>query len=214
MKMSKHAALVVGFALSALATQGDVAGGAAPSREKSQIQLRLTEMRFMAESVKRRLDLHAVQAAEAGGTTAFSAVEDAGLARDVAELQGMLEELGPQASLRDRNSAWLAAERLRLMRGEESAAFRPSFGPMAGTGVITGTVPNQNTAALIPGALVFIYDCAGRGIVGVFSNGAGVYTTPATLETGTYYAAASIAGFADELYSNVLSPTNGDFTNG
>ncbi|HZW87872.1 MAG TPA: hypothetical protein VFF12_02230, partial [Myxococcaceae bacterium] len=102
MNMSKQAAaLVVGFVISALAVQGDVARGAAPSREKSEIQLRLSEMRLIAEGVKRRLDLHAVQAAEAGGMTPFSAAEDERLTREVATLQSMLAELGPQASLRD-----------------------------------------------------------------------------------------------------------------
>src|SRR5215510_6667192 len=159
MNMSKQAAaLVVGFVISALAVQGDVARGAAPSRERSEIQTRLTEMRFMAQSVKRRLDTHVAEAAEAGGMTPLSAAEDARLTGEVATLQGMLAELGPQASLRDHNAVAQAADRLRLMRGEEPAAFTPSFGPMAGTGAVTGTVTNQNTAAPIAGVTVYIYD--------------------------------------------------------
>src|SRR5262249_15627154 len=214
MKMSKQAAaLVVGFALSALAVPGDVARGASPSREKNEIQIRLSEMRFMAESVKRGLDAHAAEAA-AGGMATFSAAEDARLTREVASLQGMLAELGPQASLQDHNAVAQAADRLRLMRGEEPAAFTPSFGPMAGAGAGTGTVTNQNTAAPIAGVTVYIYDCAGRYITGAVTNASGVYTTAAVLETGTYYSYAYLPGFALEIYSDVLLPINDDITNG
>src|SRR5262245_8081758 len=90
----------------------------------------------------------------------------------------------------------------------------PGTAPMAGTGVITGTVTNANTGTPIASAVVTSYDCIGSTVTVVATNASGVYTSSASLETGTYFALASKAGFAPELYSNVLFPINGDVTVG
>src|SRR5262249_56597124 len=115
---------------------------------------------------------------------------------------------------RDENAVRLSALGLSELKGEAPVALGRSFGPMAGAGVIPGPVTNANTPAPVASPFVYVYDCAGRYITLIVTDGAGVYSTSATLDTGTYYSSVLKAGFIQGIYNGVLYPPDGDVTNG
>jgi hypothetical protein len=70
-------------------------------------------------------------------------------------------------------------------------------------GRITGTVTNAATSATLQGISVQIFNAGGAQVAIAATNSAGVYTTPAGLPAGTYYARTSnFSGFVNKLYNN------------
>jgi hypothetical protein len=71
-------------------------------------------------------------------------------------------------------------------------------------GVITGTVTDAGTAALLAGVSVNIYTSTGAFVLGTSSNGSGVYRTGA-LPAGNYFARtfASSVDYQDKAYNNI-----------
>lgn len=72
------------------------------------------------------------------------------------------------------------------------------------TGAISGTVTDAATSSPIAGISVQIFDANDAFITSAVSNGSGIYTTPATLATGTYYAfTANGLGYLNKVYNNI-----------
>jgi hypothetical protein len=202
-------ALAVGSMLSAVLVQGNVARAATASPDDQ----RRMALKVRTQFLDAQLDRLFRQWAERGR---LSAEDEARLSHEVATAEALLATVGPQASLQEKNGVRSAADRLRLMKREEATAgeLGRAGDPLAGTGVITGSVTNANTAAPLFPASVFIYDCGGTYITTAVTDASGVYTTGAVLETGPHYARVQRSGFAPELYGDVLYPANGDETSG
>jgi hypothetical protein len=75
----------------------------------------------------------------------------------------------------------------------------------AATGAISGTITNASGGAPIQNVLVQIFNSTGNFVASVSTNASGVYTSPATLATGNYFARTfNTLGFIDELYNNIV----------
>lgn len=73
----------------------------------------------------------------------------------------------------------------------------------SGTGSITGTVTDVRTGGRLAGVSVSLYTCTGRFVTSATTNASGVYTTPATLDTGWYLARTRNAlGYVNQLRRN------------
>jgi hypothetical protein len=87
---------------------------------------------------------------------------------------------------------------------DKDKSQKPGVLTPAATGAISGIVTEAATSAPIPGVQVNIFN-SNRSLVSTTStDSSGVYTTPADLATGTYYAVTSNSlGYLDELYDNI-----------
>lgn len=73
-----------------------------------------------------------------------------------------------------------------------------------GTGAISGTVTDATTFAPLPGISVWIGTPSRPFLANAITNSSGVYTTPATLEAGTYFARTITSSvYLDELYKDM-----------
>ena len=110
--------------------------------------------------------------------------------------------------------------------GPQNASHTKSQNPVArsqkpggvktgGVGAISGTVTDAATFAPLPGIRVWIVTSSGDFLVEAITNSSGVYTTPATLATGTYFARTVNASlYLDELYKDIECEPFCDATTG
>lgn len=78
----------------------------------------------------------------------------------------------------------------------------------ASTGAISGIVIDDFNSDPLQGVEVKIYDSNGNVVTSGFANSSGVYTTPAVLATGTYYALSNSPDYVNEVYNNRTCAVN------
>ena len=123
--------------------------------------------------------------------------------------------LGAQASVRESNAVRMAADRLRLLKGEGGSSAARFGPPVPGTGIITGTVTNATTAAPIASVVVYIFDCAGtyltpapgdfdgdaKADLGVYDEASGLWFSRSVSGSAT-----TTTGFGGPGYKPVVIP--------
>jgi hypothetical protein len=80
----------------------------------------------------------------------------------------------------------------------------------ASTGAISGIVIDDFNSDPLEGVEVKIYDSNGNVVTSGFANSSGVYTTPAVLATGTYFALSNSSDYVNEVYNNRTCAVNCD----
>ncbi|HXG63812.1 MAG TPA: carboxypeptidase-like regulatory domain-containing protein, partial [Blastocatellia bacterium] len=123
-------------------------------------------------------------------------------------------ELTPEARLDLSNRIAILEERIRRAV-EISDAQEPPPGTAAGSGAISGTVTDSGTSAPLANVTVQIYNSSGVFETLAVTDGAGNYTTPAVLPTGTHYARTSNSiGYINEVYNDSSCLPNCGVTSG
>ena len=88
--------------------------------------------------------------------------------------------------------------------GDKGQAQKPGVSTPTATGAVSGVVTDAATSAPLAGVTVTIRTSNFSFGISATTDAAGVYTTPATLETGTYFAVTSNnSGYIDELYDGI-----------
>src|SRR5688572_21466689 len=103
-------ALAVGYILSPVIVQGNLARAATPSPDD---QLRRA-LNVRTQLLDAQLDRLFRQWAERGR---LSAEDEAQLSQELAAAEALLATVGPKASLQEKDRVRIAADRLRLMKG-------------------------------------------------------------------------------------------------
>lgn len=89
-----------------------------------------------------------------------------------------------------------------LHSGVKAGTQKQRASAPASTGAISGEVIDDLTSDPLQGVEVKIYDSNGIVVTSGFANNSGVYTTPAVLATGTYYARSNSPDHVNEVYNN------------